>query len=191
MVASQKTCRNTWQKLSVNAYKIDRDWPTVLNMLTKGGGERGRHSDQPEMPHPALGLAVTCRTQVVREYLMTIPRRRLTDGTEGKTTIPFRSILQLASSGRHTPDAPDKGRRCIPALGAQGSATFPQAKGMDGRSKGAYEYLPQAILPQTTGRSQIPPISPRRPLYSRPAPCPPEHKVQQPFRRPPKWMKQS
>ena len=67
MVASQKTCRNTWQKLSVNAYKIDRDWPTVLNMLTKGGGEDD--SDQPEMPHPASSLAVTRRTQVVREYL--------------------------------------------------------------------------------------------------------------------------
>jgi hypothetical protein len=41
---------------AVSAYKIDRDWPTVLNMLTKGGGEGG--SDQPEMPHaPASSLA--------------------------------------------------------------------------------------------------------------------------------------
>jgi hypothetical protein len=81
---------------AVNAYKIDRDWPTVLNMLTKGGSEGD--SDQPEVPHPAFSLAVTRRIQIVREYLRAIPRRRLTDGTEGKAIIPFHAE---ASAPRH------------------------------------------------------------------------------------------
>ena len=47
-----------------NAYKVGRDWPAVLNMLIKGGGEDG--SDQPEIPHPASSLAgVTRRIQIV------------------------------------------------------------------------------------------------------------------------------
>jgi hypothetical protein len=41
---------------AVNAYKAGRDWPTVLDMLIKGGGEDD--SDQPEIPHPASSLAV-------------------------------------------------------------------------------------------------------------------------------------
>jgi hypothetical protein len=35
---------------AVSAYKIDRDWQEVLDMLTKGGGADG--PDQPETPPP-------------------------------------------------------------------------------------------------------------------------------------------
>jgi hypothetical protein len=61
----------------------------------KGGG--ADDSDQPETPHLTSSLVVARRTQIVREYLMTIPRRSPTDGTEGKTILPFKSILQQAS----------------------------------------------------------------------------------------------
>jgi hypothetical protein len=94
-------------------------------MVTKGGGEDD--PDQPELPHPVSSPAVTRRTQIVREYLMTIPRRRLTDGTEGKMVTPFKSVLQLASDVLQAPLV--KGGVVSP--GAQGSAAFPQATGVD------------------------------------------------------------
>ena len=107
---------------AVNAYKVGRDWPTVLNMLIKGGGEDD--SEQPEIPHPASSLAVTRRIQVVREYLSDIPRRRLVDGTKGNTIIPFKAILHTVSGILQTPLIKDD----VVSLGSQGSATSPQAK---------------------------------------------------------------
>jgi hypothetical protein len=87
---------------AANAYKVGRDWPAVLNVLIKGGGEDD--PDQPEIPHPASSLAVTRRVQIAREYLSDIPRRRLVGGTKGKTIIPFKAIL-ATHSPRYTPDA--------------------------------------------------------------------------------------
>ena len=81
---------------AVNAYRIDRDWQQVLDMLTKGGG--ADDPDLPETPHLTSSLEVTRRTQIVREYLMTIPRRGLTGGTEGKTLIPYKPIFRYTSS---------------------------------------------------------------------------------------------
>jgi hypothetical protein len=61
---------------AVNAHKIGRDWPNSTGHVdqgpAKGGGADG--SDQPETPHLASGLVVARRIQVVREYLMAIPR---------------------------------------------------------------------------------------------------------------------
>jgi hypothetical protein len=53
-------------------------WQKVLDMLTKGGG--ADDPDQPEAPHLTSSLEVARRTQVVRGYLMAIPRRSPTDG---------------------------------------------------------------------------------------------------------------
>ena len=112
---------------AASAYKVGRGWPTVLNMLIKGGGEDD--SDQPEIPHPASSLAVTRRIQIVREYLSAIPRRRLVDGTKGKTIIPFKAILHTVSGILQTPLIKDD----VVSLGSQGSATSPQAKGMEAK----------------------------------------------------------
>jgi hypothetical protein len=129
--AKGPACRNTLLAEAVsNAYKVGRDWPTVLNMLIKGGGEDD--SDQPEIPRPASSLAVTRRIQIVREYLRAIPRRRLIDGTEGKTIIPFKSILHTVSGILQTPLI--KIKDDVVSLGSQGSATpSPQAKGMEAK----------------------------------------------------------
>jgi hypothetical protein len=140
-------------------------------MLIKGGGEGD--SDQPEILHPASSLAVARRTQIVREYLRAIPRRRLIDGTEGKTIIPFKSILHTASGVLQTPLIKDD----VVSLGAQGSATSPQAKGMEEAKLTAGDSTADGGAIAST-----PEMSPRRSLY-RPAPRPPEQKVQQPFRR--------
>jgi hypothetical protein len=105
---------------AVNAYRIDRDWQQVLDMLTKGGG--ADDPDLPETPHLTSSLEVTRRTQIVTVYLMTIPCRSLTGGTEGKTLLPFKSILQQASDILQTPLI--KGGVVSP--GAQGSAASPQ-----------------------------------------------------------------
>ena len=66
-----------------------------LKPEVKGGG--ADDPDQPETPHLTSSLVVARRTQIVRGYLMTIPRRSPIDGTEGKTVLPFKSILQQAS----------------------------------------------------------------------------------------------
>ena len=88
-----------------SAYKIQdgqglASWQEVLDMLTRGSETNG--SDQPGTPHLTTSLEVTRRTQIVRGYLMTVPRRGLTGGTEGKTAqpSPFKSILRPISSRR-------------------------------------------------------------------------------------------
>jgi hypothetical protein len=81
---------------AASAHMIDRDWQNVLDMLTASGETSS--SDQPKIPHLTTSLEVTRRTQIVREYLMTIPRRSPTDGTEGNTVIPFKSILRQVSN---------------------------------------------------------------------------------------------
>jgi hypothetical protein len=172
--AKGPACRNTLLAEAVsNAYKVDRDWPTVLNMLIKGGGEDD--SDQPEIPHPASSLApVTRRIQIVREYLSAIPRRRLVDGTKGKTIIPFKAILHTVPGIPQTPLIKDD----VVSLGSQGSKTSPQAKGMEAKL--------------TAGGGAIastPDVTKALPGF-RPAPRPPDQKVQQPFRRSLEWMKQ-
>jgi hypothetical protein len=78
-----------------------RGWQDVLDMLTKGGGTNG--SDQPETPHLMSSLEVTRRTQVVRGYFITIPRRSPTGGTKGKALTPFKSILRQVSDILKTP----------------------------------------------------------------------------------------
>jgi hypothetical protein len=88
---------------AVSAYKIDRDWQEVLDILTRGSETSS--SDQPETPHLTTSLEVALRIQIVREFLMDIPRRRLTGGTEGKTIIPFKSILRQVSDILTTPHA--------------------------------------------------------------------------------------
>jgi hypothetical protein len=105
---------------AANAYKTDRDWQEILDMLTKGGGTNG--SDQPETPHLLSSLEVTRRIQIVREYPMTIPRRGLTGGTEGKTLTPFQSILRQVSDILQTPLI----QAGAVSPGAQGSAASPQ-----------------------------------------------------------------
>jgi hypothetical protein len=89
-------------------------------MLTKGSGTDD--PDQPEAPHLTSSPIVARMTQVVREDLMAIPRRGLSDGTEGKKVLPFKSILQQASDTLQTPLI--KGGVVSP--GAQGSAAFPK-----------------------------------------------------------------
>ena len=74
-------------------------------------------------------LVVVARgIQVVREYLMAIPRRSPTDGTEGNTVLPFKSILQQqASDILQTPLL--KGGVVSP--GTQGSSASPQTTEVD------------------------------------------------------------
>ena len=64
--------------------------------MTRAGSETSS-SDQPETPHLTTSLEVTRWIQIVREFLMGIPRRRLIGGTEGKAVIPFKSILRQVS----------------------------------------------------------------------------------------------
>jgi hypothetical protein len=95
------------------------------------------------------------------------PARRLTDGTEGKAVIPFRSILQTASGILQTPLIKDA---VLVSLGAQVSAAFPQAKGMeeakltagdstaDRQTGGAIANTPDDTKtpPPCTGRRRVP-----------------------------------
>jgi hypothetical protein len=105
---------------AVSAYKMDRDWQEVLDMLTRGCETNG--SGQPETPHLTTSLEVTRGIQIVREYLTTIPRRSPTGGTEGKTIIPFKPILRQVSDIPKTPLI----QAGVVSPGAQGSVTFPQ-----------------------------------------------------------------
>jgi hypothetical protein len=87
------TYRDTLQKLLVlTRWTGTGSWQQVLDILTASSAKSG--SNQPETPHLLASLEVTRRTQIVREFLMAIPRRQLPGGAEGKAVIPMKSILR-------------------------------------------------------------------------------------------------
>jgi hypothetical protein len=63
---------------AVHSFKAGQDWPQMLTILTSG--DRDGDSEVPELTHLPTSLEVTRRVQIVRQYLMAIPRRRLSGG---------------------------------------------------------------------------------------------------------------
>jgi hypothetical protein len=80
-------------------------------------------SELPEPTYPMTSLGVSRRIQVVRHHHLVIPRRRLSGGTEGKTTIPAKTFLQQVSDIPKTPLI----QAGVVSPGVQGSAALPQA----------------------------------------------------------------
>jgi hypothetical protein len=73
----------------------------MLTILTSG--DKNGDSEVSEFTHLPTGLEVTRRVQIVRHYLMSIPRRRLSGGADGKTIIPAKTVLQQLSDILSTP----------------------------------------------------------------------------------------
>ena len=73
----------------------------MLTILTSG--DKDGDSEVLELTHLPTSLEVTRRVQIVRQYLKTIPRRRLADGAHGKTIIPANTVLQQISDILSTP----------------------------------------------------------------------------------------
>ena len=73
----------------------------MLTILTSG--DKDGDSEVSELTHLSTSLEVTRRVQIVRQYLMSIPRRRLSGGTEGKTIIPAKTVLQQLADILKTP----------------------------------------------------------------------------------------
>jgi hypothetical protein len=67
----------------------------MLTILTSG--DKNGDSEVSDFTHPSTSPEVSRRVHIVRQYLMTIPRRRLSGGTGGKTIIPARTVLQQLS----------------------------------------------------------------------------------------------
>jgi hypothetical protein len=80
---------------AVHSFKAGQHLQQVLIILTSGS-KKG-DSEMSEFTYPLTSLEVTRRIQIVRDHLMTIPRRRLSGGTEGKTITPEQPILQQIS----------------------------------------------------------------------------------------------
>jgi hypothetical protein len=64
----------------------------MLTILTRG--DKNGDSEVSDFTHPTTSLEVSRRVQIVRQYLMNIPRRRLSGGAHGKTIIPAKTVLQ-------------------------------------------------------------------------------------------------
>jgi hypothetical protein len=80
---------------AVHSFKVGQHWPQMLTILTSS--DENGDSEVSEVTHLPTSLEVTRRIQIVRRYLMAIPRRRLSGGTDGKTIIPAKTVLQQIS----------------------------------------------------------------------------------------------
>ena len=69
---------------ALSSFKVDKHWQQALAILTNGS-EMG-DSELSEFTYPMTSLEVSRRTQVVSEtpHRMSIPRRRLSGGTDGR-----------------------------------------------------------------------------------------------------------
>ena len=88
---------------AVHSFKVGEQslWPQMLTILTSG--DKDGDSEVLEFAHLPTSLEVTRRVQIVRQYLMNIPRRRLAGGSDGKTIIPAKTVLQQLSDILKTP----------------------------------------------------------------------------------------
>jgi hypothetical protein len=86
---------------AAHSFKVGQHWQQMLTILTSG--DKNGDSEVSELTHLSTSLEVTRRIQIVRHYLMSIPRRRLSGGADGKTIIPAKTVLQQLSDVLSTP----------------------------------------------------------------------------------------
>jgi hypothetical protein len=86
---------------AAHSFKVGQHWQQMLTILTSG--DKNGDSEVSELTHLSTSLEVTRRVQIVRHYLMSIPRRRLSGGADGKTIIPAKTVLQQLSDILSTP----------------------------------------------------------------------------------------